>query len=519
MTSIQEQLLTDLPLYAENQLFIKPKTGPLIPFKFNRAQKYIHEQCEDQKKRTGRVRKVILKGRQQGCSTYVGARFYHSTVSHMAMLTFIFAHDHEASSSLYNMVKTYYEESADKKFRPHLGTSNAKELLFPNLRSGYKVGTAGTKGLGRSKTMQQIHWSEVAYSPNCDDHAAGIMQTVADEDGTEIILESTANGQGDYFHRACMQALSGEGDFELIFVPWYWQDEYKRPVSDSFQLSQPVEGQDFISEQEYYDTFSKDGLTLEHLAWRRKKIADDFQGDVERFMREYPFTPEEAFESSGADSYVKPMLIRRARNNAPLQTTAPLIFGVDPARLGGDQFKVSHRKGRNTSKIETYPKMDLVKSANRLAQDIDKYKPAAVNIDAGGLGVGLYDIMVDKGYGKIVNKVDFGGQSNEPEKYKNMTAEMFGKAREYLEDAPCSMSMLDEKTATALQSELSARQHDWYNNSILVMQSKKDFKKELGYSPDTADAWLLTFSTNINLTSHAPRMQETIIVQPDWNPF
>ncbi|MGB0819050.1 MAG: hypothetical protein ACPGQQ_09040, partial [Candidatus Puniceispirillaceae bacterium] len=215
--TIEEELLTNLPLFAENQLMIKPKEGPLIPFKFNRAQEYLHMRLEDQLKRTGRVRAFILKGRQQGCSTYVAARFYHKTTTRTGILTFIFAHDHEASSSLYQMVKTYYEESRDPEFRPHLGTSNAKELVFPNLRSGYKVGTAGTRGLGRSKTLQQIHWSEVAYSPNCDDHAAGILQTVADADDTEIILESTANGQGDYFHRGCLQAMSEEntGDFEL----------------------------------------------------------------------------------------------------------------------------------------------------------------------------------------------------------------------------------------------------------------------------------------------------------------
>lgn len=517
--TVHETLFKDLKEYAENQLMIKPKSGPLIPFKFNRAQEYLHERLERQLNLTGKVRAIILKGRQQGCSTYVGARFYHKTVTRLGVLTFIFAHDADASSSLYSMVKTYYEASRDIKYRPHLGTSNAKELVFPNLRSGYKVGTAGTKGMGRSKTFQQIHWSEVAYSPNSDEHSSGILQTVADEDDTEIVLESTANGQGDYFHRGCLRAQSGDGDFELIFIPWYWQPEYTRPAPENFELSQPLEGEDYTSEQEYYDTFKEDGLTLEHLAWRRYKIADDFQGDTNRFMREYPFTPQEAFESTGDDAYIKPLLIRRGSKIKPMPTTAPLIFGVDPARLGGDAFKVAHRKGRNTNKIETYPKQNLVAHANRLARDIDKYKPAAVNIDAGGLGIGLYDIMCDKGYSRVVNKVDFGGQSHEPEKYKNMTAEMFGKAREYLEDMPVSFSELDEKVLTALQSELSARKHDWYNNSILVMESKKEFKKELGYSPDTADAWLLTFATHVKLTDHSPRQQETIIVQSDWNPF
>ncbi|MGB0817843.1 MAG: hypothetical protein ACPGQQ_02965 [Candidatus Puniceispirillaceae bacterium] len=523
MNDITQELFTNLPLYAENQLMIKPKEGPLIPFRMNRAQMYLHERLEDQRARTGRVRAIILKGRQQGCSTYVAARFYHKTVTNPALLTFIFAHDAEASSSLYNMVKTFYDESADPDFRPHLGTSNAKELLFPNLKSGYKVGTAGTKGLGRSKTMQQIHWSEVAYSPNCDDHAAGILQTVADADNTEIILESTANGQGNYFHRACVQAMSekNDGDFELIFIPWYWQDEYKRPLPDGFALEQPIADQDFTSEQEYFELFEKDGLTLEHMVWRRKKIADDFQGDKERFMREYPFTPDEAFEASGAEAYIKPMLVRRARNTAAIQSSEPLIMGVDPARLGGDQFRLCHRKGRTVTKLMRYPPMRLDQSTSRLARDIDHYKPMVVNIDAGGLGVGLYDNLVGMGYGDIVNKVDFGGAPLDPERNKDMTAEMFRLAREWLEDTPCSMAMLDEKDAQAIQSQLSARKHDWFRNAILVMESKKKFKEEYKFSPDEADAFLLTFAKHVARGSKANhgKMRETHIATPEWNPF
>lgn len=522
MNELQEQLFEDLQLYAENQLKIKPKTGPLIPFKFNRAQIYLHQRLEEQLERTGRVRAIILKGRQQGCSTYVGARFYHKSVTRKALLTFIFAHDSEASSSLYDMVNTYYDESDDPLFRPHQGRSNAKELLFPNLRSGYKVGTAGTKGMGRSKTFQQIHWSEVAYSPNCDEHSAGILQTVADADDTEIILESTANGQGNYFHRACVQAMSDdvESDFELIFIPWYWQPEYARPVDDTFELAQPIADQDFTSEQEYYDLFKDDGLTLEHLAWRRKKIRDDFQGDTERFCKEYPFTPEEAFEASGADSYIKPLIVRRARNTAPIQSTAPLIMGVDPARLGGDRFVVHHRKGRTSTKHERYKPMRLDQSTTRMIQDIEKYKPAVVNIDAGGLGVGLYDNLIGAGYGHIVNMVNFGGAALDPENNADMTAQMFRYAREWFEDTPCSMSKLVDKDAAAIQSELSARLHDWHNNRVLKMQSKKEFKKEYKFSPDNGDAFLLTFAKKIAQTQEGRKLQETYVGSTDeWSPF
>lgn len=416
------------------------------------------------------------------------------------------------------MVQGYYDLS-DETIRPDIGSRNHKELLFPKLRSGYKVGTAGTTGLGRSKTFQLVHWSETAYSPNASEHAAGILQTVADENGTEIILESTANGEGDYFHLAAMQAISGKSDFQLIFIPWYWQDEYKRDIDDSFALEQDApEGG--ISEQQYFDLFSKDGLTKEHLNWRRSKISS-FNGDVTRFKHEYPFTPEEAFETSSDESYIKPSLVRAARNTPVVnEPFAPLVFGVDPAALGGDKFIVCHRKGRNLIKIDEYRPGYPAELARQLANDIRKYNPHRVNIDCGGLGIAVYGELMDQGYGNIINKVDFGGRSINPEKSYNRTADMFIAAREWLEDSPCSISC-SEEDAAAIQAELASRQYKYHNNSQLRMEPKENVKKRLKRSPDKSDAFLLTFAeilpttTNNHQASWKP-MQMDI---SGWSPF
>jgi hypothetical protein len=68
------RLRTDLEFFAENALKIRPKAGPLEPFRFNAAQRRLHQIIEDQKAETGRVRVICLKARQLGCSTYVAAR-------------------------------------------------------------------------------------------------------------------------------------------------------------------------------------------------------------------------------------------------------------------------------------------------------------------------------------------------------------------------------------------------------------------------------------------------------------
>ena len=76
---VARKMRDDLVYFAENNLMIKPKVGPLQKLKYNRAQLYFHERCEAQRKRIGKIRQIVIKGRQQGISTYTNSRFYHKT--------------------------------------------------------------------------------------------------------------------------------------------------------------------------------------------------------------------------------------------------------------------------------------------------------------------------------------------------------------------------------------------------------------------------------------------------------
>ena len=84
MTESEDKLirvLKSLPLFAKNFLVIHDKLGNSSHFVFNRAQHYIHERLETQLRETSKIRALILKGRQQGVSTYVQARFFHRIVT------------------------------------------------------------------------------------------------------------------------------------------------------------------------------------------------------------------------------------------------------------------------------------------------------------------------------------------------------------------------------------------------------------------------------------------------------
>ena len=230
---IRLNLRNNLESYAAKCLRIRTKSGKIEPLIFNRAQQYIHERLEEQRRLTGRVRALILKGRQQGCSTYVGGRFYHRTTHSKGIRAFILTHEDPATQNLFEMVNRYHEH-CHYLVKPSTGAANAKELSFDLLDSGYKVGTAGTKGVGRSSTIQLFHGSEVGFWPFADTHAAGILQAIPDEDGTESILESTANGIGNFFHKTWRDADMVKNDYIVIFVPWFWQEEYRKAPPDDF---------------------------------------------------------------------------------------------------------------------------------------------------------------------------------------------------------------------------------------------------------------------------------------------
>lgn len=279
---IRQKLKDDFVHYASRCLNITTKDGTLSKFTLTESQEYIHEQIEKQLRETGRVRALIVKARQIGASTYTEGRYYWKTTHRKGVKAFILTHKSDSTSNLYDMVKRFHEH-CPPLVKPQTSKSNAKELVFNVLDSGYKLGTAGSDSVGRGMTIQYFHGSEVAYWPNEDEIVAGVLQAVPNCAGSEIILESTANGHGGLFHQMCMKALEGIGDYQLIFVPWFWQKEYRRELPENFVLT---------SDEEVYK--EEHQLDDEQIYWRRNKIYE-FVGGISQFRREYPATVLEAF--------------------------------------------------------------------------------------------------------------------------------------------------------------------------------------------------------------------------------
>ena len=112
--------------------------------------------------------------------------------------------------------------------------------------------------------------------------------------------------------------------------------------------------------------------------------------------QEYPVSASEAFVSS-TFNFIPAALVIKARQEK-VEPYGPLIIGVDPAGVGADRTAIAWRRGHRITKIETRRGLDTMEIVAWLGKIITDEKPAKVNIDVGGMGVGIFDRIMELGH-------------------------------------------------------------------------------------------------------------------------
>ena len=497
-----ELLQDDLRVFSEECLIVRQKDTTLAPFVFNEAQLHVHERLEAQRREFGWIRALILKGRQQGISTYTAARYYHRASCRKGVSVYILAHEQPASDNLFGIVDRYQRNNP---LAPHVGISNTKELIFDRLDSAYAVATAGTKAGGRSRATSLFHGSEVAFWANAPDHFAASVQGVPLEADTEVLLESTSAGPGGEFYERFLDAEAGRGDYIPIFLAWWLSREYARPPPADFDLHKDPDVDGEMSEQEYADTYK---LSLAQMCWRRNKIIE--LRDPSLFQREYPASPAEAWTATGEhEPFIGSLAVTRARKTNKREAIGPLIIGVDPASNGGDRFSMAARRGKRVLWTQYRNKINHLEGAAWIKQVVDELNPARVNIDAGNIGADIIVTLQTMGprYVQVVRAVNFAATSETklamPDRPgpKNRRAEMWKRMQQWLTDATAGQIPDDD----ALQTDLCAPRLKPLPSNDFLLESKQDMKKRRVKSPDLADAIALTFATAEFLENYQER--------------
>lgn len=189
----------------------------------------------------------------------------------------------------------------------------------------------------------------------------------------------------------------------------------------------------------------------------------------------------------------------------------PSILGVDVARFGDDRSVIACRRGEVLYTPKIYKGIDNMELVARIVEEIRRYDPVAVFIDAGG-GSGVIDRLRQLGYTNII-EVAFGSRAEDANKYVNFRAEMWHKMADWIRMTGSLPDMPE------LKAELTVVEYGFDNADRRKLKKKEDIKKDFGMSPDIADAVALTFAhrivlPNTNLYNSAVRMCNTT-----YNPY
>lgn len=332
MLRVRKRLLDEFDYYSQHAIKIRTKNGEIAPLKLNEAQRRLLDAVDAQMAAEGRVRVVILKARQMGLSTAVGAWLYWYVSQHSAQKALVVTHHADSTKALFDMTKRFYDNTPDI-LKPATKYASRRELKFNILDSGYVVATAGGDGVARGETITHAHLSELAFWPksSAKENLNGILQAIPNSKGTAVFIESTANGVTGEFYNMWRGAVEGTNGYIPIFLPWFIQDEYREDVPEGFTPTP--------DELDLIDQF---GLDYGQLMFRRRKIA---QNGLDAFKQEYPSCAEEAFLTTGRPVFNAEAISARASQVGPT---------LDKMALEGEKF-VSHPRGELSVFIERDP--------------------------------------------------------------------------------------------------------------------------------------------------------------------
>ena len=170
----------------------------------------------------------------------------------------------------------------------------------------------------------------------------------------------------------------------------------------------------------------------------------------------------------------------------------PTVWGVDVARFGSDSSALCKRKGNAiTEPIRLWRNLDTMQLTGAVKAEYDSTdeKPMEIFVDSIGLGAGVVDRLRELGlpaYGiNVAESPALGTQ------YMNLRSELWYKAKAWLEGRDVRLPR-----DPTLKAELATVRYSYTSSGRVKIESKGELKKRGVASPDSADAFVLTFASD-----------------------
>jgi len=340
LTVEELRLKHDFEFWAFRTIKIEDKLSlQLIPFKLRGAQHKLLMSFESQRLKGIPIRTIVAKARQWGGSTLTQIYMFwiqqmHKTNWHSAVI----AHLDDAAKNIRGMysraAKHYPADVGIVTLAPYEGSSKNRVC----------VETGGIMGVGSVQNPDQFHsynyalahLSECGYwGETTKKSATALVQalrpSVPNVPMSMIVIESTANGRGNFFHKEWVAATTGGSRYDAVFVAWYEIDLYQKPIKDYLAFLKKI---DHHLKHKYFWSLWERGATLEGINWYMSFQEEENLSDVQMW-RQFPSDAGESFSSTGRRVF-SPIVLKLAERNCIEPLYKGQLFGKD--RKGKNAF-------------------------------------------------------------------------------------------------------------------------------------------------------------------------------------
>ena len=323
----------DFEYWARSMTTISDKgKGRDTAFTLNRPQRIYLKAMEQLRLSERPIDIILCKARQWGGSTLTQLYMLWIQLVHKRNWNSVICGDIEKQSSivagmLAKVISRYPAWATGGKqltTTPYQGAQKTRVINWSNSR--YSLGSAQKPDSLRSEDISMAHLTEVGlwkatHGRKPEDLVQSIFGAIASGPYTMKIIESTAKGVGNFFHRTWIDATEHRNNFTPVFIPWFSIDIYSKPIKES----------DYGTFIESMDDYEKElfnlGATLEAIAWYRDKRRE--MPDEWRLFSEFPSTASEAFQSTGRRVF-RTSYVNDARGNCvPPQFVGDIVSQND----------------------------------------------------------------------------------------------------------------------------------------------------------------------------------------------
>lgn len=306
----------DFELCAYLTIMIQDKeTKTFIPLMLNEGQRILIGEYERQRLAGEPIRVLLVKARQWGGSTATEAYMHWLQVYwYENWHSCIVALNQSQAVNIRTMYKNFVARRPKWCDNISFKRFENTELIriIPERGCRVQIGSATRPDALRSFDFSMVHMSEVGLWKDTkevkgDDMAMALYSTVPNVPGTMIVMESTAKGIGNYFHRqylaACENKKKGNKGIRPVFVAWYVDVRYTRNYFQRYANTEK-----FVETWTEYNWWQwEQGATLNGIFWYNCTKAENHWTDFQ-MKSEYPTTAEEAFQAKSGRYFTDDLL-------------------------------------------------------------------------------------------------------------------------------------------------------------------------------------------------------------------